>query len=228
MTPKEVYEVLRKIGARNLHHANTVTTSCTFLEQGALLSRAYVEANGLKQTPQESDAIDKKYGIWDRVFLDHVDIHYRGGRTKGPNQYGPVLFVFDLDLLLRLLQTTEIGVTRSNPVHWKDKDKDETRWYVSPGELAQDITFGDFNKMLVINTSKIDFLDRKVRIELDNPQRTLSTGEDAYTYAELRLKSAAQTGQVTAEITRHICRSDCRCVSTYNSYGVAYFDSRFI
>ena len=39
MNPREVYDVLIKIGARTLHHANTITTSCTFLESGALLSR---------------------------------------------------------------------------------------------------------------------------------------------------------------------------------------------
>lgn len=70
-----------------------------------------MEKHGLRQTPQSSDATDKKYGIWDAVFLDHVDIHYRGGRKKGPNQYGPVLFVLSLDVLLRLPAGTDVRVT---------------------------------------------------------------------------------------------------------------------
>ncbi len=100
MNAKDVYDVLvqLQVPPPNLHHANTVTTSCTFLENGALLSRGYVQKYGLEQTPQGSDDIDKKYGIWDAVFLDQVDIHFRGGRRKGPNQYGPVLFVLDLDV----------------------------------------------------------------------------------------------------------------------------------
>lgn len=68
MTPKEVHRILTSIGAERLHHANTVTTSCTFLEHGALLSRGYVEDHGLKQTYQNSDALDKKFGIWNAVF----------------------------------------------------------------------------------------------------------------------------------------------------------------
>src|SRR5687768_18349840 len=141
MTPKEVHDVLAKIGAKYLHHANTVTTSCTFLEHGALLSRGYVEDHGFKQTPQESDALDKKFGIWDRVFLDHVDIHYRGGRRKGPNQYGPVLFVLDLTVLLQLPKGTEVGVTKTNPIHWRGNQKDADRWYLTPAELTNNISY---------------------------------------------------------------------------------------
>lgn len=65
MNPADVYHVLDGIGARVLHHANTASTSCTFLEHGALLSRGCVEGRGLSQTAQASDAIDKKFGIWD-------------------------------------------------------------------------------------------------------------------------------------------------------------------
>src|SRR4051812_37172943 len=102
MTPQEIHGVLVGIGATHLHHANTVETSCTFLEHNGLLSRGYVESNGLSQTAQDSDDIDKKYGIWDKVFLDHVDIHHRGGRVRGANYYGPVLFRFPVDYLLTL------------------------------------------------------------------------------------------------------------------------------
>ena len=108
MQGKDVYNILKKIGAKQLHHANTVRTSCTFLEHGALLSRGFVEDKGLKQTSQYTDALDKKYKIWHRVFLDHVDIHARGGRRKGFNQYGPVLFVFDLGILIDLPNDTDV------------------------------------------------------------------------------------------------------------------------
>lgn len=229
MTPKEVYDVLKKIGAQHLHHANTVTTSCTFLEHGALLSRGYVESHGLKQTPQDSDAIDKKYGIWDCVFLDHVDIHYRGGRAKGPNQYGPVLFVFELNVLLGLPRGTDVRVTKMNPTRWTNRQKDEDRWYLSADELAKSIGYGDFDKMLVITTpsGKVDFPGGPVRIALDDPNRKMSTGADAYRHAEQRLKAASQKGKITINITPHQCRDGCICVATYKSYNIPYFDSRF-
>jgi hypothetical protein len=229
MRPEYVYTVLQKIGAHSLHHANTVTTSCTFLENAALLSRGYVETHRLKQTAQSSDAVDKKYGIWNAVFLDHIDIHYRGGRRKGANQYGPVLFVFDSNLLLRLPPGTDVRVTKSNPIHWYDKQKEEDRWYLTPEELEQHIGFGDFDKMLVITTpdAKLDFPNRAVRIDLDNPNRALVNGDDAYVSAEKRLREAAEKGRVSATIAPHVCQTDCKCVVKYGGFWPTYFDELF-
>ncbi len=48
----EIIEILKGKGLLNLYHANTVLTSNTFMENGHLLSREYVEANALLQTPQ--------------------------------------------------------------------------------------------------------------------------------------------------------------------------------
>jgi hypothetical protein len=232
MMPKEVYDVLVELHVPkpNLHHANTVITSCTFLENGALLSRGYVEKHGLEQTPQASDDVDKRYGIWDAVFLDHVDIHLRGGRKKGPNQYGPVLFVFDLDLLLHLPAGTDVRVTQNNPVHWTDKQKDEDRWYIDADELKKKIGYGDFDKMLVIKTpdGKVDFPGRRAEITLDDPKRQMSAGTDAYQHAEQRLKDAAEKGGIIAHISAHQCQPGCICVAKYAAFFPVYFDSRFV
>jgi hypothetical protein len=232
MIPKDVYDILVQLHVPkpDLHHANTVTTSCTFLENGALLSRGYVETHRLEQTPQASDAIDKKYGIWDAVFLDHVDIHFRAGRKKGPNQYGPVLFVLDLDVLLHLPTGTDVRVTRTNPVHWTDKQKDEERWYADADELRKSIGYGDFDKMLVIQTpdGKIDFPNRRAQIALDDPKRQMSTGADAYHHAERRLKAAAEKGEIIADISPHQCQSGCICVAKYAVYPPVYFNSKFV
>jgi hypothetical protein len=225
---KEVYNILKRIGATHLHHANSVTTSCAFLEHGGLLSRGFVEDQGLQQTAQYSDLKDKKYDIWHRIFVDHVDIHDRGGRTKGANQYGPVLFRLDLDVLLRLPEGSEVLVTKTNPVHWYDSQPDSERWFQSAEELAKSIHFGDFNKMLVIRTpsGKLDFPDRRARIILDDPQRQLSSGENAYTHAENRLTAAA-VGQVEACIERRECRSGCICVEKYAQYTPQQMDFWF-
>jgi len=229
MKPSGVYTVLRGIGASLLHHANTVPTSCTFLEQGALLSRGYVEDHGLTQTPQYSDEADKKYGIWHRVFLDHVDIHYRGGRKKGPNQYGPVLFVLNLDVLLKLPTTSEVLVTKLNPVHWKEGQAAGDRYYLTAEELAQNISFGDFDKMLVINTptGTLNLPGENVRIYLDDPQRKMSSGKDAYIHAEARLKAAATAAGIKILIEKHPCQDECACVKIYSACDAKFFDSRF-
>lgn len=229
MTPNEVHRILTNIGAKRLYHANTVTTSCTFLEHGALLSRGYVEDHGFRQTDQSSDAIDKRFGIWNAVFLDHVDIHYRAGRVKGPNQYGPVLFILDVDILLRLPVTTDVRVTRNNPVHWTAGQADKDRWYLTTPELSQNLSYGDFDKMLVIfaQDGKVNFPDGRVRVALDNPRRQMANGIDAYAHAEQRLKLAAHVGGVRLEVTPHECRSDCVCESKYSGYAQLFLESRF-
>lgn len=229
MKPEAVYQVLKEIGATHLHHANTVTTSCTFLENAALLSRGYVEKHGLTQTGQSSDEIDKKYGIWDRVFVDHVDIHYRGGRVKGPNQYGPVLFILGLDILETLPAGSDVLVTKMNPIHWRDGQTDGDRCYLTPEELAKNIIYGNFDKMLVIRTKegKVDIPGKQAQIALDEPKRNLSSGKDAYTFAERRIRQSAKSGGVAVVIEKHLCRLDCTCVEKYKGYAQGYFDSIF-
>ncbi|MBK9485679.1 MAG: hypothetical protein IPO01_10855 [Chitinophagaceae bacterium] len=59
----------------------------TFIKQGALLSRGYVETNKLAQTAQTSDALDKEFDVWDTVFLDGTDLHKKFGSR---NKYGPI------------------------------------------------------------------------------------------------------------------------------------------
>jgi hypothetical protein len=225
----DVYAILRSIGATFLHHANSVSTSCTFLEQGALLSRDFVESQHLIQTPQGSDEIDKKYQIWHCVFVDHVDIHDRGGRRKGPNQYGPVLFVQGLDILLTLPPGANVFVTKSNPIHWYDNQPVTERWFQSAQELAGSIRFGDFDKMLVIQvpSEKIEFPNHRVQVVVDNPQRQLSSGEDAYTYAVQRLTAAAAVGHTGITIQQRECRDGCLCVEKYRGYTPGQIDFWF-
>lgn len=229
MQGTDVHKVLSNIRASHLHHANSVTTSVTFLREGGLLSRGLVEGRGLKQTVQSSDAIDKKYGIWESIFVDHVDIHDRGGRRKGPNQYGPVLFVFDLATLLQLPPGTEVLVTKKNPIYWRDNEPDTDRWFQNAEELTKGIQFGDFDKMLVIQTPSrmLDFPKRHAQIILDDPQRTVSSGQDAYTHAENQLRAAAAAGGMQSTIQRRICGYDCICIKKYAKYATQKIDFYF-
>lgn len=229
MQGSDVYSVLQGIQTTHLYHANSVTTSSTFIEQGGLLSRGYVENNKFAQSRQLSDEIDKKYGIWHCIFVDHVDIHARAGRKKGPNQYGPVLFVLDFDVLCRLPEGSEVFVTKMNPIYWRDNQSNSERWFKSVKELAANISFGDFDKMLVIQTSseKLDFPNRRVRIILDDPQIQISSGENAYTYAEARLNMAAMAGRVEASIEQRKCDYGCICVEKYAGYSTEDIDLYF-
>jgi hypothetical protein len=223
----EVYDVLKQLGATNLYHANSVTTSCTFLEQGGLLSRGFIEDRGLEQTEQTSDEDDRKFGIWHRIFLDNVDIHARAGRKVGPNQYGPVLFIFGLELLRELPAGARILVTRTNPAYWQENERDKDRWFRSIDDLANSMQLGDFNKMLVIEipSERLDFQDRRALILLDDPQRPISSGENAYAYAKHRLTAAA--GRVKAHVEPRNCQSGCICVAEYAKYTPEEIDLYF-
>ena len=220
MQPNEVHDVLTNIRATHLHHANTVTTSCSFLEQGGLLSRGFVEDRGLDQTPQPSDESDKKYDIWHRIFLDHVDIHDRGGRRKGPNKYGPVLFVHKLDVLLGLPEGSEVLVSKMNPWYWKDHHTDGDKVFGNADELAGSIRYGNFDKMLIIQTptAKVDFPAGTVQILLDDPNRTLPSGNSAYDHARERLEEAAETGNISVSIEQRQCQHGCICLETYSHF----------
>jgi hypothetical protein len=227
MQGAEVFAVLKKLGATHLHHANSVTTSCTFLEQAGLLSRGFVEDHGLKQTAQPlSDDIDKKYAVWHSIFVDHVDVH---GRASRKNHYGPVLFFLDLDILLGLPDGTDVLVTKQNPTHWNDQEADGDRFFQSSEELSTNIRFGNFDKMVVIQTpsGRLDFPNRRARILLDDPKRHLSSSEDGYTYAENRLIAAAAIGHVEATVKRRACNGNCTCVERYAAYGAKQFEFFF-
>lgn len=127
---KHVFQVLQEKGINALHHANSVVTACQFLRSKSLMSRGTVERLGVKQTPQSSDTIDKRYGIWFDVFADSVDIH---GRAKRANAYGPVMFVVDSSIIEKTY-TGRVWVTKLNPTKWADK-ADKERWFQNKDDL---------------------------------------------------------------------------------------------
>jgi hypothetical protein len=126
LNTSELYDILVKKGITNLYHANTISTSITFLNEKSLLSRKFVEDNSLFQTSQYSDAKDKKFDIYDDVFLDFVDIHKE---WKRHNKYGPFLFVFNIEILKSDVIKT-LRITKKNPVHWRETES-EKDWYYS-------------------------------------------------------------------------------------------------
>lgn len=108
----------------HFHHANSLATASSFIEEYGLLSRGCVEKKGLFQTTQTSDEIDKKYDVWDDIFIDTVDLH---GHFPRQNLYGPVLFKFTTDFLLE--DNIEIWITKNNPVYWNENTTSEEKYF---------------------------------------------------------------------------------------------------
>lgn len=98
-----------------MYHANTVATACTFLENGGLLSRGYVEDHDLFQTSQRSDEHDQHVDVFYDIFFDSVDVHKRGNDR---NKYGPVTFVYSVGVI-DTLSEGELQITKDNPIRWK-------------------------------------------------------------------------------------------------------------
>ena len=225
----DIYQILKRIGVTHLYHANSVITSCTYLEQCGIVSRGFAEDHKLPQSAQPSDELDRKYGIWHTIFVPHLDIHDRQGQTKAPNLYGPVLFVLDLDVLLGLPRGAELRVTKRSPAYWFDNEPDSARWFQNAEEVAQNFSPDDIHKMLAIQipSGKLDFPNRRARIILDDPQRQLQSGVNAYTYAESRLRKAAAQSKVEVSIERRKCQTGCICASKYAAWSTPVVDFYF-
>lgn len=216
MQGAEVYDILTRNRVTHLHHANTVTTSCTFLSAGGLVSRGSVEKNKLLQTPQYSDSLDKFHRIWDDIFTDSVDIH---ARASNRNQYGPVLFSQNISVLLSLPVGTEVNVTRKNPTKWINGEADGDRYFLTPWDLSLGFSLGTFDQMIVLRTPNgfLPFEEKHVGIVLDDPRGKLRDGSDAYTSAEAKLRSAAKVLGINVSIRPRVCKTTCKCVAKYAS-----------
>lgn len=231
INPKTVYRILSEKGVSNLYHANTVDTSITFIKHRALLSRHYVEANELIQTPQKSDDTDKVVGVWDHVFLDGADLH---NLYRRPNNYGPVLFKMKLDMLLAQHMSPML-VTKSNPWYWKANTLDELKYYADAEEIESDYLTGkklDAQVMFTIpspgNNLKLNkYLEA---IELDVPEIMVPVrgkgmrhlGEYAFEHLDQELKSNG-LGHIPLLKREAGLRHRCTCAVAYNS--LALFNS---
>lgn len=207
-----VAKILKENRVTRLYHANSVLTACEFLRAGALLSRGFVEDNGLLQTPQESDETDKEFNVWHDVFVDSVDIH---DRINGKNHYGPVLFVFDVALTTT---ATNLRVTQSNPIHWYGAGKSD-RWFRSIAELKAGFIKGEFGQMIVFRNlaGRVRFRQYLKEIVLDDPKYIGPGKRDLYSLAYGALVAAKTFGRVTVPIRRRVCTTRCACVSQYQN-----------
>ncbi|HNP69286.1 MAG TPA: hypothetical protein PKH16_15375 [Aequorivita sp.] len=238
LSSKSIYNILKDKGVFYLHHANTVSTAITFIENNALLSRNYVELNGLFQSAQKSDSEDKLFDVWDHVFLDGEDLHKR---YKRANKYGPVLFRFKLDMLTSpLLQ--KIYITKSNPWYWNKETTMGDRFYKSIEEVSKDYLTGkrlDSQIMFTIrNPEKEIKLNKFIHsIGIDKPKLlvNLSSGEQTtagdYSYDSIRKSMDENSLKHIPLLVRHEGKiSFCSCHANYNylhAFDKSEFKKRF-
>lgn len=126
----EIFNFLSDRGVVSLHHANSLATSLTFLQNNGLLSRGFIETNRLFQTRQLSDDDDRKFNVWNDIFFDSRDLH---GYFPRQNLYGPILFKFNLRLLLQ--EDLQIYVTKNNPMFWNDDISEEDKYFLNMEDI---------------------------------------------------------------------------------------------
>jgi len=209
---KQVYETLANAGVDTIYHANSVVTACEYIRKKALLSRGTVERIGLKQTPQASDQLDKRYGIWFDVFADSVDIHARAGRR---NVYGPVLFVID-SKIIENTYTGRLWVTKQNPTKWSGT-KEHEKWFQSKSELDEGFVYGRFDQMIVFRHcgGALPFCKYLKEIIVDDPQLESEQGVDLFSMAVDALRYAMAQSGLSVPIRKRECNGSCSCVDEY-------------
>lgn len=221
---RRAHKVLTEKGVKALYHANTVTTACHFLKANTLLSRGDVERFGLYQTPQSSDELDVRHGLWFDVFVDSVDIH---DRARQCNVYGPVLFKIDVDVLLDT-HNTKLWVTKLNPTKW-GRLAHKHRWFMSIQELEEEFAVGEFDQMIVFRNigGRLPLGSHLKTITLDDPAVVFKGNIDCYSLAFGALSLAGSQSNAATKIVKRACRPNCRCVQQYKR-SLADLKMRFL
>ncbi|CRL59012.1 hypothetical protein [Proteus penneri] len=207
-----LHEILNQKGILHFYHANTVATSITFIEQGGLLARGDVERENLIQTIQVSDDDDKLFDVWDDVFIDIVDLH---GFFPRQNLYGPILFKFNIDLLLD--DNLNIYVTKNNPIYWNLQLSEEEKYFQDADELEKNWdNYPLQQKMFTIrkpgNPVLFDYLEE---IIVDDPQVIIYENINLYQEALNALKKTTEhIPELQKKIKTRVC-SNCYCQSNY-------------
>lgn len=221
MTNREIKQVLIDKGVTHLYHANTVATACTFIENNGLLSRGAVNDLGLYQTSQATDETDNDFDVFYDIFFDSVDIHQRSKRI---NNYGPVVFVYSIDVL-DVLPPDCIRITKDNPKYWTLSMPDEDKYFLTREELHTFYQRGKFNQHLTLRHQEaplpFDYLEK---IIIDDPGVEESGYfDDAYQHLQDLIDEYA-TG-IPLEVRQ--CPPGCNCQDQYKSYKTGYIYYRF-
>lgn len=215
---RDVVSVLVEKGCRNLFHVNTVKTSLTYIQQGGLLSRGAVVNMGLAQTWQKSDEQDQDVGVWNDIFFDAVDIH---ARIRSFNYYGPVMFVYNLDVLLE--NDIQIKVIKTNPSKWDDSTSLAERYYQNKDDLRSNYVLGRFDTMftMVDQFEPLHFVPHLVNITVDQGgvvDQSLNLGDNAFSL--LRNHANKYCPDIVDKIQMRSCPDNCKCTEGYKAmYG---------
>ncbi|WP_290243266.1 hypothetical protein [Pedobacter aquatilis] len=224
ISSKSLYKILKEKGVEHLFHANTVATSITLIKAKSLISRYQVEKDNLSQSFQRSDEKDKKYDVWDHIYLDGTDHHKKYSQS---NFYGPVLFIFDLELLASP-SFPKVHIMRTNPHFWTDNTTEDEKFYNNIDDVNENYLTKTGNDAQIMFTFRHRGYDLKLNkylhaIGIDEPKIILkmNTGDEmnAGDYIRTVIKKAMEENGIghIPLLRRHQKPIDwCRCHAQYN------------
>jgi hypothetical protein len=225
----ELYHKLIENNIYYLYHANSLTTSLGFIHNAGLLSRGAMEKRNVQQTGQNSDGIDKKFNVWNDIFLDTVDLHgYRYSGYSRQNIYGPVLFILKVNLLLDS-RFNNVWITTNNPSNWNESDIEEDRYFDTVDNYIRDMGINRQQKMITIRNmnDSIPFSEYLECIKLDNPQRCFAKPQsNVYQYAYNKLNNAVNKAALNVNVIEHKC-NNCYCIENYKDMNRMELDKYF-
>lgn len=226
----ELYNQLISKGVNYLYHANSLTTSLGFINNGGLLSRSEMERRGIAQTEQTSDNIDKYFNVWNDIFLDTIDLHgYRYSGYSRQNFYGPVLFILKTELFLEH-SFENVWITNNNPTNWVEDSEEHDRYFNTVDDYIQNMNNSRQQKMITIRNINVEIPFNKYlySIKLDDPSKNLpNTNVNTYDYALDKLVSTANISNLDVSIDIHEC-DNCFCTVNYDNMDEIDFEKYFL
>lgn len=232
LNPKLLHDILAAKGITNLYHANTFSTSITFLKEKSLLSRKYVEDHHLFQTAQYTDTKDKQFDIFDDIFLDAMDIHTEFTR---PNKYGPFLFSFNLDILLSK-SIKSIRITKMNPSRW-NQAQSEIDWYYNDlndfdAKYKKGNKISDVGSMFIFKGlgGKLPLRPQLNKFILDNPNLLVNYKDEKTYLANILTEEIDEIflsngfTDIQKELRHKHNAFNCSCWRIYNYLHIADFN----
>ncbi|MFU2421343.1 MAG: hypothetical protein ACM677_00175 [Bacteroides sp.] len=220
VTVSQIKQVLIDNEVEYLYHANTVATSISFLLKGGLLSRGAVEELNYTQTPQKTDDLDKRLGVYFDIFFDSDDIH---ARAKDLNSYGPVTFVYSINIL-DTLKDKVVKITKDNPIRWSETTPEEERYFTELIPMQFEYQKGAFRQHLLICDmhEPLSFNPYLVKIIIDNPNIDNTTYFDNAVNA---IQTILEKKGINAPLEVRECPADCKCKQKYKKFkeGFTYY-----
>lgn len=221
MNALDVKKVLLENDVEYLYHVNTVVTSLSYMNNGGLFSRGAATNLSLPQTAQTSDDTDIELGVFFDVFFDSCDIH---SRAKRINDYGPVTFVFGIDVLDDY-KNYDIKITKSNPIYWTNDMSEEEKYFCSVEDLKENFRYGNFAQEITICCIEeaVNFKNL-IKIIIENPK---IENTKYFDNACKSINDALLHNHIDIPFIVRECSNNCTCKERYNSVKEGYVYHRF-